>query len=263
MASLKELEKDVEAARAKLAADLAVLASPASRDELKSTASQEAGRLKDLLLLRAKERSRARIHDFAESVKAKAIENPAAALAIGAGVAWHFFRRPPIATALVGAGLVGLMRTRADYPRVDGNVTGKAIERLQEQASDFAGRVADQATSAAGTVTEKVSELGMHTKDQIRRAGDQAAIATRETLASATVSARDVKNSMQKASENTAKAVASATRAARSSADQWSQPVQRALRDESTRDRLLLGAAAFAITAALTLAVERRVRDGE
>jgi hypothetical protein len=41
----------------------------------------------------------------------RASANPSAALAIGAGLAWRFAHRPPIATLLVGVGLAGLLRT--------------------------------------------------------------------------------------------------------------------------------------------------------
>jgi len=45
-----------------------------------------------------------------EDMKAKASENPAATLAISAGLAWRLLRHPPIATALIGAGLFSLLR---------------------------------------------------------------------------------------------------------------------------------------------------------
>lgn len=45
-----------------------------------------------------------------EEMKAKAAENPAATLAISAGLAWRLLRHPPIATALIGTGLFSLLR---------------------------------------------------------------------------------------------------------------------------------------------------------
>jgi hypothetical protein len=44
-------------------------------------------------------------------LKERAAANPLAAA--GAGLAWRFIHRPPIATLLIGAGLFGLLRTPA------------------------------------------------------------------------------------------------------------------------------------------------------
>jgi hypothetical protein len=140
--------------------------------------------------------------------------------------------------------------------QVGDNPASRAGERLQQQASDFAEQVASKATSIAEAATEKAGEIVSTTKDQVGRLADQAANATREILASPSAT---VTQSIQKAGERTADNVVRVADTARTVAHEWSRPVQSALRDEDTRDRLLLGAAAVALTAAFTLAVERRI----
>src|SRR3954451_1094482 len=109
--SLDQLEREVEAARAKLANDLSTLRSPATAAEFTDTLKQEAMDAKDMILGNAKSSVQSSIESMVEGLKARAAANPAAALAIGAGVAWRLARHPPIATALVGTGLLSLFRT--------------------------------------------------------------------------------------------------------------------------------------------------------
>ena len=66
---------------------------------------------KDDLIDKAKSSAHTMFEEFVDDLKGKAAANPAAALAIAAGVAWQMIRRPPIASALVGLGLVSLWRT--------------------------------------------------------------------------------------------------------------------------------------------------------
>jgi hypothetical protein len=110
--SLNQLEREVEASRTKLASDLSTLRSPEFTENLK----QEAIDYKDALLDKAKAKAQSSIESLIEDVKARAAANPAAALAIGAGIAWRLIRHPPIATALVGAGLISLFRTPPARP---------------------------------------------------------------------------------------------------------------------------------------------------
>ena len=109
--SLHQLERDVEAARAKLAGDLSTLRCPATYSEFSSELKYEALDMKDALVDKAKSSVQSTIDTFVEDLKARAAANPAAALAIGAGIAWRLIQRPPIATALIGAGLYSLLRT--------------------------------------------------------------------------------------------------------------------------------------------------------
>src|SRR4051794_23238835 len=81
-ADLNTLEHDVEQARARFAADLARVRSPTTF-----------ANFKDDLLAQARDTKDGLLHDL----KDRAIANPIATLAIGAGVAWRLVRHPPIA----------------------------------------------------------------------------------------------------------------------------------------------------------------------
>src|SRR5687767_10900425 len=114
--SLHQIEREVEAARAKLAGDLATLRSPATYSEFTSDLKSEALEMKDALVDKAKSSVQSTFENFVDDMKARAAANPAATLAIGAGVAWRLIQHPPIATALIGAGLYSLFRTAPLQP---------------------------------------------------------------------------------------------------------------------------------------------------
>ena len=72
----------------------------------------DAGReTKDELVDKTKEAAKDGAQRFLTELKERAAANPVAALAIGAGLAWRLVHRPPVATLLVGMGVVGLLRT--------------------------------------------------------------------------------------------------------------------------------------------------------
>src|SRR6185437_14414318 len=60
--------------------------------------------------------------------------NPSAALAIGAGLAWRLVKHPPLATALIGAGVLSLWRTTPARIN-DDDYLGTAQQRLGEQVA--------------------------------------------------------------------------------------------------------------------------------
>ena len=95
--SLLQREHEVERSRAKLTHDLAVLCSSKTLAAFTDGLKQEAFATRD---------------DFWEKIKARAASNPAAVAAIGAGLAWRLFQKPPITSALVGLGLFSLWKTQ-------------------------------------------------------------------------------------------------------------------------------------------------------
>jgi hypothetical protein len=157
--TLRECEREVEQARSKLSHDLAVLRAPETLSSFTADLKRDALETKDALLDQAKQTAQSKLSDFVEDLKARAAANPAAALAIGAGIAWRLLRHPPIATALIGAGAYSLWRTNGFQPhdrfRPDYLQHGK--QRLKEQASDFASDVASNAKEIAADVSETVS----------------------------------------------------------------------------------------------------------
>ena len=110
-ADLNALERNVEQARARFANDLARLRSPVNLARFKDELWAEARETKDELVEKTKEVAKDGAQRVLTQLTERVAANPAAALAIGAGLAWRLFHRPPIATLLVGMGLVGLLRT--------------------------------------------------------------------------------------------------------------------------------------------------------
>ena len=202
--TLHQLEREVEASRAKLAGHLSVLRSPRTYSEFTSDLKSDALDAKDVLVDKAKSSVQSTIESFVDDLKARAAANPAAALAIGAGIAWRLIQRPPIATALVGAGLYSLFRTSAsqDGPRTNEAYLSQAKERLAEQAGDFADGVKDRAVELGERVAEKTTEIAASVKDRAVTMGEKAA----ELAGAATERAQDlseeVRSSLTQAAED-------------------------------------------------------------
>src|SRR4029450_8159656 len=112
-AALHDHEIEVERWRAKLTQDLAVLCSPKTFAAFTDDLKQQAFDTRDASW---------------EKLKARAASNPAALIAIGAGVAWRLIQRPPIASALIGVGLFSLWKTT---PTTAYDVTDKVLDPLQ------------------------------------------------------------------------------------------------------------------------------------
>jgi hypothetical protein len=263
--SLSELEHDVEIARTKLARDLSTLRSPDTYARFSSALQQEAMTAKDALIDKAKVSVQSTVESFIEDVKAKAAANPAAALAIGAGIAWRLFQRPPIATALVGAGLFSLFRTQATYTnrRTTNDYLVEATGRLREQATDFAVELKDQAGRAVDAVTEQVTDITGAAKERVQEWGSQATATVQEAAhhlkeqtasvgRQATDQISELRESVVRAADNTGVAPR---------IDAFSRTVQAGAHDQGTRDSFLLGAASVAVIAALGIACQKRISE--
>ena len=225
--NLSTLELEVEEARAKLVEDLSVLRSPQTYrefgEDLKSEAQSVVQRIMD-------------------DVKARAAANPSAVLAISAGIAWRLLRDPPIATALIGAGVLGLWRTKPI------NVAGRdyfgaAQQRFREQVGEAVDTVKDYAAEASVAAQEKA-------KNYVQAAGK-----TVEGIASSAAGAGI------EAIENVRAAAAAIPEDGVDAARRGTSYLARALNDGHSRDQLLLGAAGLAVAAALGLAYQRRMSD--
>ena len=152
-----DLERDVVAARERLMGDIAALRAPGGLTDLPETIRQAAIGKKDDIVEDLKDRGRG----FVEAAREKAVANPAATLVIGAGLAWHFLRRPPIAAALIGGGLLSLLRTRADGAA--GGTPDDALQRarqnLRRQAGDLGASVGGAARHAMQNAVETSEEI--------------------------------------------------------------------------------------------------------
>jgi hypothetical protein len=225
--NLATLELEVEGARAKLANDLALLRSPQPYREfgadLKSDAQSVGRRMLD-------------------DLKARAAANPSAALAIGAGIAWRFLKDPPIATALIGAGILSLWRT-GPIPVDDEDYLSAAQERFGEQVSQAVHTVKDYAAETAVAAGEKVGTYAQSARETVEGVASSVA----EQAAESIESARDAAKRMSDSAVDAAQHVKS--------------QFHRAVSDDGVRDQLLLGVAGLAVVAALGIAYQRRTDE--
>jgi hypothetical protein len=153
--SLDELERDVEQARARVAADIARLRAPETYEAAKSGLMERAFGYRDQM----RDSATGYGEGMIETIKAKAAANPLAVAAIGAGILWRLYKHPPITTVLVGLGVASLMRTDPDddsmQPR---KLLEAASERVIEYKDRAAAQVQELRDAAVGAVEDKFEE---------------------------------------------------------------------------------------------------------
>jgi hypothetical protein len=281
--SIQQLEREVEAARARLAGDLAILRAPGTYEAFTAELRDEAVDLKDAVIDKAKSSVQSTFDKLIEDVKARAAANPAAALAIGAGIAWRLIRHPPIATALVGAGLYSLFKTSPAQINPSGDYLTQARTRLGEQASELAGTVKDRAAEigevavakAAGLASEtaeRASAIGESAKDKVEEIAGSVTQTARQWSAEARDSARQTGAEVRAGIDGAGTAIDDMRRSAADAAqrtavragavaEDWVRPAQQMIEDPQARDKLLLGAAGIAVVAALGIACQRRLSE--
>jgi gas vesicle protein len=249
-AELNALERDVEQARARFAGDLARLRSPANLAQLKNDLWADVRETKDEMVDKAKDAAQDSAQRLVAELKARAAANPFATIAIGAGLAWRLVQRPPVATVLVGLGLIGLARTtpsqRASHPYM-GLIDEDPV--TQQRGGDFASH----AEAFADAAKEKVQDWSAQAGDAIRQTAGEIA----EKAASAAESASGALERARHAVRETAAEVADTTGAV---AARVSQTVRDAVSDRDDRDTFLLAAATVAVAAAVGIAYQRRDR---
>jgi gas vesicle protein len=246
-AELNALEREVERTRARFANDLARLRSPHNIAEFKEDLWAEARDTKD---------------GFVADLTARAAANPLAVAALVGGVAWRLFHRPPIATLLVGLGLVGLLRTSptpSDYANAEDLFDpDRWPSRANDMAESAKQKVQDwgaQAKEAARDATEQATEIAASMADRASDALSDVADAARDRLRDASDTARD---RLRDASDTARARMTRFADDATSVSDQAAARVRAAMPDRDDRDKILLGAAALAVTAAVGIAFQRR-----
>lgn len=167
---LDSIERDIRATRARLAAQLSVLASPSTYADLKDTVQDELLETRDGLAEKAKDFGKATAYRVLDDVKGRALANPAAALAIGAGIGWKLFKDPPIASALIALGVFSLIRTQKTQ---DADM-GSAVSRLGEQIKSGAAEVSSRVADVAGTAQEQAAEWAGQARNAAGEVADQA-----------------------------------------------------------------------------------------
>jgi ElaB/YqjD/DUF883 family membrane-anchored ribosome-binding protein len=237
MSEVDALERDVEVARARLVNRVAQLKAPpisGVKDELVADATE----YKDEVIDSAKQKVTDAIDGFVSDIKRRAADNPVAVAAIGAGIAWKLWQKPPITTLLVGAGVAALFGRSSireidvdpyDPDRPSGYVPGGvggygygttagtieqkviggatvAIETAREKTGEFRDRVSEMTDSAlrsAGELRDNAVRSAGELMDNARRsAGDLRESAVRSTGQagdSLTAYARDTRARIQPA----------------------------------------------------------------
>lgn len=160
--SVDELERDVEQARARVAADIAIIRAPETFEAAKSSLMGSVFGFRDEITDNVRGSVTSYSDGFVDSLKAKAAANPLAVAAIGAGLAWRLYKHPPVMSVLVGLGLTSLLRTDPDddsmHPR-------KLMEVATEKAMAFKNRAVAQAqdmsAAAEGVLDEKLHQAAI------------------------------------------------------------------------------------------------------
>ena len=249
MSELDTLERDVAQARARFADDLARLRSPDNLARFKDDLWAEARETKDELVGKTKEAAKEGAQRVLTELKERAAANPLAAAAIGAGLAWRFIHRPPIATLLIGAGLFGLLRTPAPQRRTEPYMRLYDEDLTLRRTSD--GDLAHRATDMASAVKDKVQDWSAGAQETARTAATQIADKAASLAEGAAQTLHDVGATARET-------LSQATESAASLAERASVRVQDAMPDREERDKYLLGAAALAVAAAVGIAYQRR-----
>lgn len=237
--SLNIHEHEVENARAKLTADLAVLCSRRTVATFTDDLKQEALDTKDALW---------------EKLKARAAANPAAMLAIAAGLGWRLMSRPPIASALIGLGLFSLWRTPGAPLDKRSGFFRQSAQSLRAQGEDLAtaagGMAADLASQATDTVSVKGTEAWEAAKAKVQEWNQQAGARLDDVRLQAKTAGDAVVDGLRRQQHDLRDELLHATAAAKES-----------LRDDDTRNTVLIGIAGVAIAAALGIACQKRISE--
>jgi len=286
--TLTDCERDVEQARAKLASDLATLRSPETFSSFTDDLKQEAFETKDAIVEKARSSAESMVMRVVDEIKAKAAENPAAALAIAAGIGWRLIRNPPIATVLVGAGLFSLWKTQTDSQQAsDEELVEKSKQRLKQQfttaaagAKDMASEVGQAAVAKATEASEAARQkmeawtdqgraMAHDARDAIRQQASQVAERVKgagtEAHEAVTQRANEMADRVTDAGRDVRAAVYDTMDRGREQVDEFveagADATSRAAQRLPARDQVLLGVAGIAVAAALGIACQRQARE--
>jgi hypothetical protein len=233
---LNVLEHDLQETRARLARDLDRLRSTETISGFKADLLAQASATKDQLFGKARDSVGAVVRDLWSEMKARAAANPAAAIALGAGLAWRLVQRPPIASALVGIGLLSLWRTDPQHPAPGADVAARSVEFF-ETAKGKAEDASAALHERAGQVRSAVNEL----MDSSAEAVGNAVEASQETIATVRLRGQEM-----------LPVAADGARAVMNRIGELSP-------SNKERDQILLGVAALALASAIGVAAQRRL----
>jgi hypothetical protein len=246
--TLHQCEMEVEQARVKLASHLAALRAPGTS-----------------LVEQVKRTTQNKLENLIEDLKARAASNPAAALTIVAGVAWQLIRRPPISTALIGAGLYSLFRNTSPNRDIGPgtNYFHKGQERLKEQVGEFAASASSVAADVGDKLATKTDEVLKNKKQNVREWSNDvrddlaAAGTTVENQAGRVIS--NASRILGDAADHAGGVTASTTKIKHRGVKDIAYNRQGPLSNIDGRDQILLGLAGVAVAAALGVACQKRI----
>ena len=249
-ASLHDREIEVEQSRAKLTQDLAVLCSSETFSAFTNDLKKEAFDTRDALW---------------EKIKARAASNPAAVIAIGTGLAWRIFQRPPISSALIGVGLFSLWKTT---PRMAYDAKGRRLdyiqhskESLKEQAGQAFAAAANVADKAQEAATAKGTEVWESAKVKMQEWQQGAGRVVDDTTAKLKSSGESVLDKVRSSGGDLLEDLHAKEHHLRDQMQDLTANAAEKLRDDDARNSLLLGIAGAAIAAALGIACQKRIAE--
>jgi hypothetical protein len=280
------LEAEVEEARSRLAATIDKLADPATHEAMKDEIMARVQGYKDQILGSA----RGTGQGFADDLKARAMNNPAAVAMIGAGLAYRLYRHPPVATLLVGGGIAMLMRARGrtlsdptayrapydrDQPRgyVPGGVAGYGYP-VEEDAPG--STTTDRIVQTASQAGEKARDAAHEAGERISEAAEHARAAAQDTYERTRSTVQDTYERTRAAAQDTYERARSTVRdTSESAAGTYGRAADRvggaaheaydragSAYDRVRNDPWMLGALGVAAGAALAVAL-RRTETGD
>jgi hypothetical protein len=275
MSEVDALERDVETARARLVNRVAQLKAPpvsAVKDELVADATE----FKDEVIDSAKQKLTDTIDGFVSDIKRRAADNPVAVAAIGAGIAWKLWQKPPITTLLVGAGVAALFGRSSvreidvdpyDPERPSGYVPGGVAGYGYATTRDMIEQKAiGGATVAIETAREKAGELrdrGGEMKDSALRSAselkDSAVRSAGELMENARRSAGELRESAVRATGEAGDTLAAYARDVRAQIGPARDYAEDVVRDNG----VYFGLAALAVGAAAGIGLMQMNRPVE
>ncbi len=172
-AMLDELERDVERARARLAEDIARLRSPATLSHARADLVARATDYKDQFVERVSDAVSDRAQSFTEVLRRQAQENPAAVAVMGAGLAWRLWKKPPVATLLLGAGLASLLAGRGEGRMAEPGGLIESMRGVNRATHDFT----DRASDVAGDLAHRAKDFSDQAASTLNEAADRASVA--------------------------------------------------------------------------------------
>jgi hypothetical protein len=229
------LERDLQGTRERLARDLDRLRSAETISGFKADLLAQASETKDQLVGKAKESVIAGVQDLWRQIQARTAANPAAALAVGAGLAWRLVHRPPIASVLVGIGLMSLWRTDPRHPAPGAELAARSVEFLE--------RATAKAEDASASLQERAG--------QVRSAVNELKESAAEAVGNAVQASQEAVETMRHRGEEMLPVAAERARAVVDKVAEFSP-------SDKERNQILLGAAALALAAAVGVAAQRR-----